>query len=799
MLGPLALRKILNDLWLNKTRTVLIVLTIALGVFAVGTISRSAEILSRDLAQSYASANPASAKLVTDRTFNNDLVEAVRKLPGVQEAEARHTLSVQVKVGPDEWHSLSLMTRADYTDLRVNKVHPEEGLWPPPRGSILLERSSVSFLPSNSQTLLIELPNRKQREVLLGGLVHDLTRFPSNFSSVLYGYINPKTLQDLDGTRGYNELQLRIASTDRAEVLRVVEQVTEKMVASGLVVTNRQIFDPSKPPLNDIIQALLFLLGALALLSLMLSAFLVINTITALLAREVRQIGMMKAIGASRSHVMSIYVGMVFIVGLLAWVLSVPFASLASRGLTLLLTTLLNFDIISFDVPRRVYLLDIATSLLVPLLVGFIPLLNGTRVSVKEAVSYTGGENKFGSSWIDDLLNRIRFLPVTLLYALRNIFRHKQRLALTLLTLSLASAIFISIVSVRASLLLTLEDVAAYWQQDIKIFFTRPYRFNKLEPAALSVPGVIQVEPRLLKKALRLYPDGSAGQQNITVFGVPPTSPFIEPTVIEGRWLLPEDKNAIVLNIEILQEETDIAVGDHITLEIEQRELNWQVVGIITGQIVGGGRLMAPIAYTNYSYLGQATRSVGEISQILIETERHETLFQTDVSRTLVKHFRDLGLQTGLTQLNSEVRATLENVFGILLTLIFIMGILLAIVGGLGLMTMMSLSVLERTRELAVLRAIGGTSQIVTQIVIIEGLFIGLLSWLFGALLALPLSKLLSDNLGLIFLKVPLTYHFPISGVLIWLMIMMILSALASFLPARSASQVSVNQALSYE
>jgi putative ABC transport system permease protein len=66
-------------------------------------------------------------------------------------------------------------------------------------------------------------------------------------------------------------------------------------------------------------------------------------------------------------------------------------------------------------------------------------------------------------------------------------------------------------------------------------------------------------------------------------------------------------------------------------------------------------------------------------------------------------------------------------------------------------------------------------------------------------LLARPLSKLLSDNLGVIFLKVPLTYSFPISGVLIWLMIMIILSAFASFLPARRASQVSVNQALTYE
>ena len=82
MLGPIALRKILNDLWLNKTRTILIVLTIAIGVFAVSTTSRSGEILLRDLGQSYASIKPANAILIINRPFHDDLVEAGRSDPG---------------------------------------------------------------------------------------------------------------------------------------------------------------------------------------------------------------------------------------------------------------------------------------------------------------------------------------------------------------------------------------------------------------------------------------------------------------------------------------------------------------------------------------------------------------------------------------------------------------------------------------------------------------------------------------------------------------------------------------------
>jgi putative ABC transport system permease protein len=81
----------------------------------------------------------------------------------------------------------------------------------------------------------------------------------------------------------------------------------------------------------------------------------------------------------------------------------------------------------------------------------------------------------------------------------------------------------------------------------------------------------------------------------------------------------------------------------------------------------------------------------------------------------------------------------------------------------------------------------------------VEGIFIGLLSWLLGTGLAIPLSKLLSDAVGLAFVKSPLSYTFSVSGVLIWLVVVVILSALASFLPARSASRLTVREVLAYE
>jgi putative ABC transport system permease protein len=127
------------------------------------------------------------------------------------------------------------------------------------------------------------------------------------------------------------------------------------------------------------------------------------------------------------------------------------------------------------------------------------------------------------------------------------------------------------------------------------------------------------------------------------------------------------------------------------------------------------------------------------------------------------------------------------------------MAFLFAAAGGLSLMGTMSLNVLERTQEIGIMRAVGATSHIVRQVIIVEGVFVGLVSWLLATLLAYPLGKVMSIAVGLSFIKVPLTYDFAPSGILYWLIIVMVLSIIASYLPARNASRLKGRAVLAYE
>jgi len=203
--------------------------------------------------------------------------------------------------------------------------------------------------------------------------------------------------------------------------------------------------------------------------------------------------------------------------------------------------------------------------------------------------------------------------------------------------------------------------------------------------------------------------------------------------------------------------------------------------------------------YVNQRSFGRVIGQVGKVSQLQVTTERHDPGFQEQVGKAIEAHFKRQGLQVAEVMTVAEMLARIQVYFDIAIALMLIMAVLLAIVGGLGLMGTMSINVLERTREIGVMRAIGATDGAVLRIVIVEGILIGTLSWLIGALVALPVSKLMNDGVGVAFDAPGLSFTFSTPGVLLWLGIVVVLAALASFLPAWNASRVTVRDVLSYE
>jgi putative ABC transport system permease protein len=794
MLSP-RWRKVLRDIWGSKLRTVLVVVSIAVGVFAVGTIATTRIILPRDLNRAYLAINPSHAIAYT-APFDDALVTTISDMPGVGAAEGRRSLRAQVQTGPDQWRAIELFAIPDYQAMRVDIVRPEAGAWPPPEREILIERVSLPLV--NAQlggTLLVEMPDGKQRTLRIAGTTHDMNREPAVFSGVANGYITFATLEWLGQTRDYDELHFTVATNtlDENYIKQIADEVRHKIERSGRSVGAVYLPPPGKHPADDQVKPMLLILGVLGGLSLVLSGFLVINTTGALLAQQVRQIGVMKAVGARSGELVRMYLLMVALFGLLALLLAMPLGALGARGLTAYAARLLNFDISSFDVPLRVLLLEIAVALVVPLLAALWPVLSGARVTVREAITSYGIAQARGEQGpLDRRLQQVRGLSRPLLLSLRNTFRRKGRLALTLTTLTLAGAIVVAVFSVRTSLLQTLDDALQYWRYDVEVNFNRAYRAEQIERLTLQVPGVVAAESWNFRNVRRVRPDGGESER-VLMIALPAQTQMLQPTVLEGRWLLPDDENAVVINTDLRTDEPDLRVGDMFAITVNGDETSWHVVGVVQGVLAG------PFAYANAPYFQRTLGDVGRAAQVQVVAEQHDAQAQQALAAALNDHFEQQGLDVSSTRTTSDRRERAEFQFNILVAFLLIMAALLAVVGGLGLMGTMSINVLERTREIGVLRAIGASTRAVLQIVIAEGVLIGTISWLLGTLLALPLGKLMSDAVGNSFLQAPLNYTFSFGGALLWLGAVLVLAALASVLPARNAARLSVREVLAYE
>src|SRR5512144_216163 len=240
--------KVINDLFGNKTRTLLIVLSMAVGLFAIGLILSSRVILSEGLASSFAAIHPSSGTVSTVELFDEDFLHAVRSMPEVQDADARRSIAARIEVAPGEWKNITLFVVADYNDIRVNKISSESGAWPPPEREILIERAALSVIDSQVGNIVrVKMPSNVQRDLHIVGLAYDPAQLPAPIDGTPYGYISFDTLEWLGEPYGFNELHV-IAThpEDKVWARQVVNRIKSKAEKSGYTIPLSMTAEPGQ-------------------------------------------------------------------------------------------------------------------------------------------------------------------------------------------------------------------------------------------------------------------------------------------------------------------------------------------------------------------------------------------------------------------------------------------------------------------------------------------------------------------------------------------------------------------------
>jgi putative ABC transport system permease protein len=808
-------RKVFHDLLDNKGRTLLVVFSIAVGVFSIGVIAGAYQIIANDMSVSYSANNPANVELrMTD--FDEDTLEMIRNQRGVEHAEGRRIFNIRVRVpGTEKWTTLDMIAFEDFEKNAINLLIPVEGQVMPGKREVLLEQDVLQHIDTRLGELLeFQLPDGSTKTMPVMGIVQDTAASAGDFLASPSAYIHMDTLQTLGQPRLFNRALVTV-SENGDEIFHVRDmgaKLKDKLEKNGSTVIRLRFSETHEHPLADTVNAILGILMALGILIVFLSSSLIANTLNALLNQHLRYIGVIKLVGGQRRQVFFMYLTLIIAFSILALLLAVPLGGQGAYGLALFISNELNFNLLGYRIVPMALMIQIFVGLLIPIVAGFIPVINGSRITILRALSggmaeehgasasqRRGGEGRLPwFNWIQVKATRILarcgvHIPRPFVISLRNTFRRKGRLVLTLFTLTMGGAIFIGVMNVRITLHSYIGEIGKYFASDVSVDFDRPYRLTEIQQKAMQIKGIQHVEGWQFVSG-ELLNDNNEVLENINIFGPPADSQLIQPLLVSGRWIRADDVRKLAVSEAALKYDSELMPGDTIKLKVDGKEELWEVVGIFKFVDREG-----VLAYAPYEYISKMNNLVNRAYSFRLVTDRHDRPYQDAKAEELDKFLRDQGFKVRIAEAGRASLDTAVESLDVLVVFLLVMAILTAIVGSMGLTGTMGMNVLERTREIGIMRAIGADDRAVMRTVIAEGIFIGMISFGLAIILSIPVTYLLSTIVSLAVFQTPIDVVFTYLGYAIWLGLILALSALASILPARNAARLTIREVLAYE
>jgi len=472
--------------------------------------------------------------------------------------------------------------------------------------------------------------------------------------------------------------------------------------------------------------------------------------------------------------------------GLLASAISIPLAISIGRPYAALKADMLNFSVAGFAIPWWAIALQLLVGCLLPVLAAAWPIARACRLRVSVALRDAGIAAEHGAY----LRRRIALPDVSrpLLLSLGNAFRRRQRTLLTLLALAAGGAVFIGADNLRGAVRRSVDLMFSSQRYDVVLRLAEAQPAPIIEANAARVAGVERAQAFATDSATLVHADGNPGNA-FTLVGVPPDSTMLSVNVAQGRWLDVRDRNVLVVSERLLRDEPGMVPDTDAMLTIGGKTTTWHIVGV-------DRTVVQDIAYTPFAAL-TALHGDDRASMLAVATKSGNAAL--DVILRLRTELERNDMRVAGSQLLSETRRAVEDHLLMVVEFLGAMAWVMIAVGGMGLASTMSLAVLERTREIGVLRAIGTRHGAIMRMIQAEGLVIVVLAWLVSLPLSAPMSAGLAVAFGKVMFAVPVQALPNAGAVCTWLVLGLGVSLLACTWPGLRAMRIPTAAALSYE
>ena len=798
--------KIWADLWLVKGRTLLAIASIAIGIFCVGTLFGLIDLQLAKMDAAHREARPSHISLILRSDADLALIREIKAIPGVSEIDVLTPLTVRYKLNNNSsWQMGTLLIRPPPSSQHFDLTSLVSGDWPSGE-NLAIERLSSEFTGLKTGAKVELETNEGSKTFPVTGTVRHPFVKPPQFGGQMHFFAG-KEIAGQFGVKpdSFRQLLVRVTPPYSPDKARTVAKEVRTVLNNHRIGVNVTLLqDPEKHWGRPFFSGINGVLEWMALASLALACVLVFNTVSAHITQQINQIGIMKSVGGSYFSIAKVYLAEVLIMALLALLLAVFPGLAASYFSSCRLLALFNIDCGKFDYSMRAVYLMSAGGLMVPLLAALPPIMRGAAMTIREAISSYGLVSDFGRSRFDQGIEWIgkTFLSTVNAAALGNLFRRKGRLILTQSVLIIAGTVFLVLMSLIASVNLTLDNEMARTRFSVRLGFSSDQKGALIEGLAKSLIQTQKTEfwrrlpVDISQNNSALKQKGSLGLQ---MLALPAASAMYQPFIESGRWFTEADalRRVIVLSADTA-ELNGIKAGDSVTIRIGPDRRDWQVIGLYRW-LAGNNFVVEPV-YAPLEKVRELTGRNEDASFALIEADIKTLAEETGYSRQLKQVFEDQGIRLDAytTQAKLELRNFARNQLDPVIGTLSGLAAMIATVGGLGLSGTLAIGVLQRSREIGVLRAIGAPSKTIFRLFMLEGLFHGFFAWLLCIPLAYYLAEPVSIELGKHLFGIQLDYVFDISATGYWLAITLCLAFFASFSPAFGASKKPVHNLLSH-
>jgi putative ABC transport system permease protein len=806
-------RKVIRDVTLRRTRTALVSISIFIGVLGVVTLSSAGDIL----------INKLQSDLVEDElpmfTAGVDLDEGVsvadvdqaavldhlRSFPGVTAVQGGLSGRAYWRDPADQGFIEGIIR--SYSDpldaIVIEPLTLIEGHYPRPgQHEVVIERRMaehyglavgdlivIRILSQLSETpgAVSEIP---EETWTIAGIVFHPYLGDSNRRSL---YALPDDAATISGIDHYTLLNARFTDFATADATADDFQFFINDT-TPFTVNWIDILDPANNQFIQEMQDWTSTLRALALLAMLVSSFLVVTVISTIVIEQRRQIGVMKSLGATRADNFRMYAGIAVMYGVIGMIPGVLLGIPAGYVLAVKVSPLMNVLVEHFTVSYPAVITGVVMGIVMPFLASLLPVLLGTRVTIREAITDLGISSRFGYSPVARLIHWLP-LPASIRQALANIYQKKGRLAMTWITLTLAVGAFMGVIAVFVSLDDALERIFDTFNYELELYPISPDDYDYAAVKTLietHIDGLNGVYPTsntttniVLAKAPR--PGGPDMTFSVWTNGFDPNTDSVRLDLEAGTaWQDDPERDGVVITRSVA-DRIGKGVGDTITLRGDAQTLDVEIIGI--------DRFPFDDIFARWQTV--AALSGDDAPQSYALRFADHNLSGADVDRK-TGEIRETLLHNGIVPGFWNQRASEEENANTVLTagLVFnIASLVMAAVGAIGLLTMLFISVFERQREIGVMRSIGASSRSIAGQFLTEGLLIGVLAWMVGVPLSYGVARILTNVLPISefgFIYPPVVLPLGLVG-------MLLTATLASLWPSLSAARRTVSDILRYQ